>query len=138
MASIPEELMRPTTWDDVRAAALRLPEVQEAADGASWRVRNKPLAWVRPLRARDLADLDALGIPAPTGPIIGFRTADVIDKDDIVAGMPDVFFTIPHFDGYAGVLARLEVLPLDVLDHMLLAAWRVQAPKRLVRAHPEG
>lgn len=44
-------------WDDVRRIVLALPETTEQAGGngmLGWRVRNKPLAWERPLRRSDL------------------------------------------------------------------------------------
>lgn len=121
------------TWDDVRAAASRLPETTETAgDLPSWRVRGKLLAWERPLRKADLA---ALGDAAPSGPILGLRTRDLADKDEILAAMPDVFFTTPHFDGYPAVLARLGALEVTVLEHLLLEAWLDRAPRKLVRAY---
>ena len=46
---------------------------------------------------------------------------------------PAVFFTTPHFDGYPAVLARLELLPVDVLDDLVQRVWREKAPKRVVR-----
>jgi len=42
-----------------------------------------------------------------------------------------VFFTIPHFDGYAAVLVRLDRVALDELDELIEDAWRLRAPKRL-------
>lgn len=123
------------TWDDVRTAALSLPETTEnvSSEGLlSWRVRNKPIAWERPLRKADLA---ALGAAAPTGPILGIRTGDLLQKDEILAARPDVFFTTPHFDGFPAVLAQLGRLELPVLEQSLLDAWRHRAPKRLVRDH---
>ena len=119
------------TWDDVRAVAARLPETAEVGERPSWRVRGKLLAWERPLRR---ADLEALGDDAPTGPILGLRTRDLADKDEILAARPDVFFTTPHFDGYPAVLARLGALPVEVLEHLMRAAWLDRAPKKLVRA----
>ncbi|UMG92011.1 hypothetical protein [Nocardioides sp. TF02-7] len=62
------------TWDDVRRLALALPEATESNDG--WRIRSKAFAWVRPLRKKDVADLEALGRPVPAGEIMGIRLAD--------------------------------------------------------------
>jgi hypothetical protein len=121
------------TWDDVRTAALSLPETTESVGGdgrRSWHVRDKKIAWERPLRK---ADLVALGAAAPTGPILGIRTADVLQKDEILAARPDVFFTTPHFDGFPAVLAQLDRLELPALGQLLRDAWRHRAPKRLVR-----
>ena len=121
------------TWDEVRTAALRLPEVTEAEGRTrSWRVRGKPLAWERPLRR---ADLEALGDAAPTGPILGIRTVGVAEKEELLVALPLVFFTTPHFDGYPAVLARLAPLEVPVLEQLLLEVWLDRAPKKLVRSY---
>ncbi|MCA9489229.1 MAG: hypothetical protein KC656_16800 [Myxococcales bacterium] len=117
------------TWDDVRAAALRLPEVVE--DGRTWRIRRHSLAWERPLRASDRAHL---GDVAPEGDILGVRTLDLAAREELLLAMPDVFFVTPHFDGYPAVLARLERMDRALLEHVLEEIWRERAPKRLVRA----
>lgn len=118
------------TWDEVRAAALALPEVTE--DGRSWRIRKVSLAWERPLGRADRA---ALGDAAPLGPILGIRTIDSSEKEELLLASPDVFFTIPHFDGYPAVLARLEPLDVSVLKQLLLEVWLERAPKKLVQSY---
>lgn len=120
------------TWDDVRTIVGALPETTEAGSRGlpQWRVRDKGFAWERPLRPADLA---ALGDAAPDGDILGARVPDVIAKEALVADDPDVYFTTPHFDGYAVVLVRLERIPLDELEELLVEAWVTGAPKRLVR-----
>ena len=54
-------------------------------------------------------------------------------KDVLLASDPKVFFTTPHFDGYPAVLVRLEEIPVDELEELIVEAWIVQAPKRLAR-----
>lgn len=120
------------TWDEVREVAFALPEVSE---GLSWgtislRVRDKAFAWERPLRGADLA---ALGDAAPDGPILGVRVPDLGAKEALLASDPDVYFTIPHFDGYAAVLVRLDVITRPELEELLTEAWLCRAPKRLVK-----
>ncbi len=119
------------TWSDVAEAAAALPETQEgtAYGYRAWRFRDKKLfAWERPLRR---ADLEALGDHAPTGDILGLPTADVFEKEELLAAFPDVFFTTPHFDGHPAVLARLDALPVDVLRQLVRQVWLRTAPKRL-------
>jgi hypothetical protein len=59
-------------WTDVTRIVGSLPEVEEREPGArSWGLHGKPLAWERPLRARDLAEL---GGAAPRGDILCVRT----------------------------------------------------------------
>ena len=97
------------TWEDVSRIALSLPEASEQPlhDLRSWRVRDKLFVWERPLRR---SDLRALGEAAPAGPILGARVEHLVAKEALIADDPDVFFTTPHFDGYAAVLVQLERL----------------------------
>ena len=122
------------SWDDVRSMALALPETSEsAAHGtASWRVKDKSLAWERPLRS---SDLEALGPDAPDGPILAVRVADIGVKDALVADDPDVYFTTPHFNGYPAILVRLDRIDTAELRELLVEAWLARAPKRLARAY---
>jgi hypothetical protein len=117
-------------FDDVRRIALGLPETSERPQwgNASWRVRDKPFVWERPLRA---ADLRALGDAAPDGPILGVRVEHLIAKEALIADDPSVYFTTPHFDGYAAVLVRLDEISLEELEEVIAEAWLCQAPKRL-------
>jgi hypothetical protein len=115
-------------WADVSRAALALPEVVE--DGRAWKVRDKLLAWERPLRPKDVAELAAA---APEEHPLGVRVADVGVRDALVADEPDVFFTTAHFTGYPVVLVRLDRLPVPELTELLTEAWLTRAPKRLVQ-----
>ncbi|EXG81602.1 MmcQ/YjbR family DNA-binding protein [Cryptosporangium arvum] len=109
------------TWDDVRRIALALPESSEGTSyGApAWKVRGKTFVWDRPVRKGD------------PEPILGVRVADEGVKAALIADDPDVCFTIPHFDGYAAVLVRLDRIPLDELTELITEAWLLRAPKRL-------
>jgi hypothetical protein len=124
-------------WEDVRRIALGLPETSERKQWGndSWRVRNKPFVWERPLRQ---SDLRALGDAAPDGPILGARVEHLIAKEALLADDPEVYFTTPHFDGYAAVLVRLERIALDELEELIVEAWLCQAPKRLARDYMEA
>jgi hypothetical protein len=42
-----------------------------------------------------------------------------------------VFFTTPHYDGYAYVLVRLDRIGRDLLAELVEDAWRLRAPKSL-------
>jgi hypothetical protein len=118
------------TLEDARRIALGLPGTSEKVSWGSlhWRVRDKGFAWERPLRATDLA---ALGEGAPTGEILGVRVTDLGEKDALVAAEPDVFFTIPHLDGWPAVLVRLEAIELDELTEVITDAWLDRAPRTL-------
>ena len=124
------------TWDDVRRIALALPGTsqRQAWGNDHWRVRDKGFVWERPLGKKDVADL---GGDAPDGPILGVRVADLGVKDALIADDPDVYFTIPHFDGYAAVLVRLDVIPVDELTELIIEAWLDRAPKRVAAKYLE-
>lgn len=119
------------TWDDVRRIALDLPESSERTNRGvlQWRVKEKAFTWERPLRR---ADYKALGDAAPEGPIVAVWVDDVGVKEALLSDDPEVFFTTPHFDGYAIVLIRLEKIPVPELEELIIEAWIDQAPKRLV------
>jgi hypothetical protein len=123
-------------WDDVRRIALALPETEERPShgNPAWRVRGKLFVWERPLRP---ADLRALGAGAPTGAILGARVEHELAKHALVASDPEVFFTTPHFDGYAAVLIRLAQIDVAVLVEIITDAWLIQAPTRAARSYME-
>ncbi len=122
------------TWDDVRRLVAALPDTDEHASYGghpSWRVRSQAFVWDRPLRGADRSALGH-GAPAESEPVLGVRVADEGVKAALIADNPDVFFTTPHFDGYAAVLVRLERLPVPELAELVEDAWRLGAPKRLL------
>jgi len=123
-------------WDDVRRIALALPQINERISHGhpSWRAKDKGFVWERPLRR---ADLVALGEDAPTGPILGARVEHLVAKEALLADDPDVYFSTPHFDGYAVVLVRLEAIGLEELEELIVEAWLTRAPKRLAKEYVE-
>ncbi len=125
------------TWDDVGRLALALPETSEVPlhGWRSWRVRDKLFVWERPLGKGDLAALEALGVEAPDGPILGARVEHEGAKLALIQSDPGVYFTIPHFDGYSAVLVRLEVITVEELAELIVDAWLMRAPKRVAAAY---
>src|SRR6478735_1902841 len=121
------------SWDDVRRAALALPETIEGESRGlrGWSVRKKGFVWERPLRKADVA---ALGADAPDGDIFGVRVEHLGAKDALLETEPDVYFTTPHFDGYPAVLVRLEAITPEALEELVVEAWLAVAPKRLAAA----
>jgi hypothetical protein len=123
------------TWRDVRRIALKLPGTSEevgSSGNSAWLVNKKFFVWERPLRRSDLA---ALGDKAPSGPILGVRTADLEMKDVLLQSDPNVFFTTPHFDGYPAVLVRLPKISAKLLNDVIVEAWLARAGKRAVAAY---
>ena len=122
------------TWDDVRRIALDLPETSERLNEGvmQWRVKEKLLTWERPLRR---TDYEALGDVAPEGPILAAWVDDLGVKEALLSDDPAVFFTTPHFDGYAIVLIRLDKIPVPELEELIIEAWLDRAPKRVVNEY---
>jgi hypothetical protein len=122
------------TWDDVRRLALAMPEATErvSRDMRQWCVKDKLFVWERPLRK---SDLKALGDAAPAGPILGARVEHEGAKQALLENDEGVFFTTPHFDGYPAILVKLDPLPLDLLEEIVIEAWLARAPKRLGDAY---
>jgi hypothetical protein len=125
------------TWDDVARIALELPEASErvSRELRQWTVKDKLFVWERPLRR---SDLEALGDAAPGGPILGARVEHLVAKEALLADDPNVYFTTPHFDGYPAILVQLDNIGLEDLREVIVEAWLVRAPKRLVRTYLEG
>jgi hypothetical protein len=105
------------TWEDVVEIAQRFPGVEV---GTSWgtpglKVRGKFMCRLR-------TDPDALVL----------RVIDMGEREALLQGEPEAFFTTPHYDGYPAVLVRLEAVDPVELAELLEEAWRLGASKRLV------
>ena len=107
------------TWDDVVEIGTRLPgvEVGTSFRTPALRVRGKGMCRLR------------------TNPAaLVLRVTDVGEREALLQGQPDVFFTTPHYDGYPYVLVRLDAVDPVELGELLEEAWRVFAAKRVVAA----
>ena len=65
------------------------------------------------------------------GETLVIQVVDLEDKEALLRSDPNVFFTTPHYDGYAYVLVRLDRIGHDVLAELVEDAWRLRAPKSL-------
>ncbi|UWF78024.1 MULTISPECIES: MmcQ/YjbR family DNA-binding protein [Microbacterium] len=123
------------TIDDVRRIALGLPGVFEKTEGhlraPAWYTRGGLVVWERPPGKKDLAQLAEAGGSWPSGTVVAAR----VDGPDVKAALletyPEVFFTIPHFDGYPAVLIRLDAIDDDLLRETIVDAWLLRAPRRI-------
>jgi len=107
-------------WDDVVAIGSRFPGVEVATSYGTPSLKAKGKFMCR-LRT----DPDALVV----------RVLDLPDRDALLRGNPQVFFSTPHYDGHPYVLVRLEAVEPAELAELLEDAWRIRAPKRLVAEH---
>ena len=64
--------------------------------------------------------------------VIAVRVANEGEKQALTGLDAAIFFTEPHYDGYAAVLVRLPAIPVDLLEKVLTDAWRTRAPRRLL------
>ena len=125
------------TIDDVRRTALALPGVRESVDGhrggATWSTGAAAFVWERGPSKVDLGKLAELGREWPAGPVVGVRTEGLEGKEALLGSFPEIFFTIPHFDGYPAVLVRLDAIDADQLREVLTDAWLLKVPKRVAK-----
>lgn len=111
------------TWDDVVAIGTRFPGVEVATSYGTpaLRVRGKFMCRLR-------AEPDALVL----------RVIDLGEREALLQGQPDAFFSTPHYDGHSYVLVRLEAVDPEELAELLEDAWRLRAPKRVVAEFEAG
>jgi hypothetical protein len=122
------------TLQDVARIISELPEVTEGEryGHPTWSVRRKSIAWLRPFSKADLKRFGDQTPPDP--PILAVNTADLHEKEGVLAAGIDGVFTISHFDNYPAVLIELNVIdPADLRD-LLVDAWLAAAPADLVES----
>jgi len=107
------------TEDDVRRIALSLPAtIEKPSYGmAGFRVGDTLFA-----RIRERAD----------GVLVVWVESEP-EKEAMIAGEPDAFFTLPHYDGYPIVLVRLAAVDEEELRELLTESWLTRAPKQVRR-----
>ena len=69
--------------------------------------------------------------------VLVFRVADLGVKELMLADERWIFFTTPHWDGYAAVLMRiphLARLDREELEDAVVEAWLTRAQKRVAKA----
>jgi hypothetical protein len=69
--------------------------------------------------------------------VLMFRVADLDVKELFLADDRGLFFTTPHFNGYAAILLRipgLKRIDRDELQDLVAEAWLTRAQKRVAKA----
>lgn len=104
--------------DDLRRIALSLEGVEEKSPGSyefsrdDRRILAPYPEKVHPKKAR-VKRFDMFVV----------RVADADDKEALLAGDPDVFFTTDHYNGYAMVIVRLDAVDEARLAEIVNDAW---------------
>jgi len=108
---------------DVRELALSLPETIEKSSYGTpgFRVKDRLFARMR----------EEPGV-------LAIWCADLDEKEFLIRAEPERFFTVPHYDGYAMILVRLEAVDREELLELLTESWRLRGPKRLVAEFDAG
>ena len=117
--------------DDVRRIALRLPHgVEIESDGFDFRVGDKGFVWSYPERSPGRRRVIRTDIAV-------LFVGDEAEKQALLLGEPDLFFTTPAYDGWPLVMLRLEAVDTDRLDELVVDAWRMRAPVDLAAELPQ-
>jgi hypothetical protein len=111
--------------DDVRRVALALPDVEEIdSDGFDFRVGGKGFVWSYPERLPGQRRVIRTDIAV-------LFVGDEAEKQALLLGEPEVFFTAPGYDGWPLVMLRLAQVDIERLTELVTDAWRMRAPRDL-------
>ena len=110
---------------DVRRLALGLPQVEEIdCDGFDFRVGGKGFVWSYPERTPGQGRVLRTDIAV-------LYVGDEAEKQALLRGEPDLFFTTRGYDGWPLVMLRLAGVDLSRLTELVTDAWRMRAPPEL-------
>src|SRR3954463_10275910 len=108
--------------DAVRGLALALPGVVEIeSDGFDFRVADKGFVWSYPERRPGQPRVIRTDIAV-------LFVGDEAEKQALLLGEPDLFFTTPGYDGLPLVMLRLDRVGIDRLAELITDAWRMRSP----------
>jgi hypothetical protein len=111
--------------DDVRRLARALPHVVEIdSDGFDFRVADKGFIWSYPERRQGKPRLIRTDIAV-------VFVGDEAEKQALLLGEPEIFFTTPGYDGWPLVMLRLPEVDVERLEELVTDAWRMRAPSDL-------
>ena len=111
--------------DDVRRLALSLPHVVEIdSDGFDFRVGNKGFVWSYPQREAGKPRVIRTDIAV-------LFVGDEAEKQALLLGEPELFFTAPGYEGWPLVMLWLDRVDVDRLTELVTDAWRMRAPADL-------
>jgi hypothetical protein len=116
--------------DDVRRLALALPGVEEIdSDGFDFRVGGRGFVWSYPERTPGKPRVIRTDIAV-------LFVGDEAEKQALLLGEPERFFTTPGYDGWPLVMLRLAEVDVARLTELVVDAWRMRAPAPLAAELP--
>src|SRR2546421_5428077 len=111
--------------DDVRQLALGLPGVVEIdSEGFDFRVGDKGFVWSYPERRPGRPRVIRTDIAV-------LYVGDEAEKQALLLGEPELFFSTPGYDGAPLVMVRLPAVDVARLRELVTDAWRMRAPESL-------
>jgi hypothetical protein len=111
--------------DDVRRLARALPDVVEIeSDGFDFRVAGKGFIWSYPERRPGHSRVIRTDIAV-------VYVGDEAEKQALLLGQPELFFTTPGYDGSPLVMLRLPEVDDERLRELVTDAWRMRAPEAI-------
>jgi hypothetical protein len=115
----PGDSKRGVTFEAVRLAAKALPEVVDSTSYGTpaLKVRGK-----------------LLGRLHQDGECFVLR-ADLLDREILIQSDPAVFFITEHYRNYPWILVRFLTVDPEALPDLMERAWRLVAPKSLVKKY---
>jgi hypothetical protein len=107
--------------DDVRRLALGLPGVEEIdSDGFDFRVGGQGFVWSYPERTPGKPRVIRTDIAV-------LFVGDEAEKQALVLGEPDAFFTAPGYGDWPLVMLRLDRVDPERLAELVTDAWRMRS-----------
>jgi hypothetical protein len=114
------------TWEDVCQVASRLPGAEPST---SWgrpcfKIGGRAFVTHRPLSQRDRRELQQRGDTPPDGELALVRVEHELAKRALLEN-EDACFSIPHLDGYPGVLVELERAGSELLEELVAESFLI-------------
>jgi hypothetical protein len=123
------------TWKHVHEFLEQLPEAEFDPGGRVFsngvvRVKGKVVAYPAG---------GSRGTPedAKEGEEFVFVKARSSEREALMHEDPHTFFVTPHYAGAPGVIVRLSTVDQAQLKELLIDAWRIAAPKKVLRQYDE-
>jgi len=105
---------------ELRRVALSLEGVEEIeSDGFDFRVGGKGFVWSYPERVPGRRRVIRTDIAV-------LFVGDEAEKQALLLGEPDLFFTVPSYDGIPLVMVRLDRVGAERLGELVTDAWRMR------------